>query len=360
MHFDPQGAGYTVDRLPALYRQIEERFSSLPGVSSVGLAMYTPLEGDNWGECVIQQGHPAPRPGDHCGATWVRVSPQFLDSIGVPILHGRGITDQDTAASTPIAIVNEAFAKRFFPGKDPLGQHFGIDDTKYSGAWEIVGVFRDFKMNDPREKVQPQYMRPLTQQFAGYKEPDMISTEVNSMFMQAMVLNFNSPQADVDSLIRHTLAGIDPNLTVRDLHTFDSQVANNFIEDRLVARLMSLFGLLALVLASVGLYGVMSYFVARRTSEIGIRMALGATRSSVVGMVLRGALGQMAIGLALGVPAALFAGHLMASLLYQVGAYDPVALAGSILVLNLCAAVAAFIPARRAASVDPMRALRTE
>jgi macrolide transport system ATP-binding/permease protein len=137
-------------------------------------------------------------------------------------------------------------------------------------------------------------------------------------------------------------------------------VANNFIEDKLVARLMSLFGLLALVLASVGLYGVMSYFVARRTSEIGIRMALGAPRSRVVGMVLRGALWQMGIGLALGVPAALYAGHSIASLLYQVGAYDPVALAGSILVLNLCAAVAAFIPARRAASVDPMRALRTE
>jgi macrolide transport system ATP-binding/permease protein len=360
MHFDPQGAGYTVDRLPALYRQIEERFSSLPSVSSVGLAMYSPLEGDNWGECVIQQGHPAPRPGDRCGATWVRVSPQFLDSIGVPIVHGRGITDQDTATSTPIAIVNEAFAKRFFPGKDPVGQHFGIDDTKYSGSWEIAGVFRDFKMNNPRELVHPQYMRPLTQQFAGYKEPDMISTEVNSMFMQAMVLDFNRPQADVESLIRHTLAGIDPNLTVRDLHTFDSQVANNFIEDRLVARLTSLFGILALVLASVGLYGVMSYFVARRTSEIGIRMALGATRSSVLGMVLRGALWQIAIGLALGVPAALYAGHLMASLLYQVGAYDSVALAGSIVVLILCAAIAAIIPARRAASVDPMRALRTE
>jgi macrolide transport system ATP-binding/permease protein len=360
MHFDPQGAGYTVDRLPALYRQIEEHFSSLPGVSSVGLAMYTPLEGDNWSECVIQQGHPAPHPGDRCGATWVRVSPQFLDSIGVPILHGRGITDQDTASSTPIAIVNEAFAKRFFPGKDPVGQRFGIDDVKYSGAWEIVGVFRDFKMNDPRENVHPQYFRPLAQQFTGYKEPDMNSTEVNSMFLQAMVLSFRSPQADVDNLIRRTLAGIDPNLTVRDVHTFEAQVATNFIEDKLVARLMSLFGLLALVLASVGLYGVMSYFVARRTSEIGIRMALGAPRSSVMGMVLRGALWQMGIGLALGVPAALYAGHLMASLLYQVGAYDPVALAGSILVLNLCAAVAALIPARRAASVDPMRALRTE
>src|SRR6202000_306337 len=118
--------------------------------------------------------------------------------VGVPILHGRGITDQDTATSTPVAIVNEAFVKRFFPGKDPIGQHFGIDDTKYSGAWEIVGVFRDFKMNDPRSAVRPVYLRPLAQRFAAYKEPDMITTETQSMFMNAMILEFRTPQDDVE------------------------------------------------------------------------------------------------------------------------------------------------------------------
>jgi macrolide transport system ATP-binding/permease protein len=360
LHFDPAGAGYTANRLPALYREIQARFSALPGVTGVGLAMYSPLEGDNWGECVLQQGHPAPRPDERCGATWDRVNPQFLSTIGVPIVRGRGFTDQDTATSTPVVIVNQTFVTRFFPKVDPIGQHFGIDYPQYSGSWEIVGVFRDFKMNNPRSPVRPVYMRPLAQQFTGYKEPDMISTEINSMFMQAMVLEFDTPQNDVESLVRHTLAGIDPNLTVMDLRSFDAQVAGNFTEDRLVARLTSLFGLLALVLACVGLYGVMSYFVARRTGEIGIRMALGATRTSVVGMVLRGAVWQIAIGLALGIPAALFAGHLMASLLYQVGAYDPWALGGSIVALNLCAAFAAFIPARRAASIEPMRALRIE
>jgi macrolide transport system ATP-binding/permease protein len=360
LHLDEAGAGYTVDRLPALYTQIEDRFSALPGVSSIGLGMYSPLEGDNWGECVIQQGHPAPRPGDRCGSTWDRVSPQFLDSIGVPIVRGRGITDQDTATSTPVAIVNEIFAKRFFPGKDPVGQHFGIDDVKYSGAWEIVGVFRDFKMNNPREEVHPVYLRPLAQPFTGYKEQDMKTTETQSMFMNAMVIEFSAPQDNVESLIRRTLAGIDPNLTVMDLRPFDAQVAGNFTEDRLIARLTSLFGILALVLASVGLYGVMSYFVARRTGEIGIRMALGATRPNVVGLVLRSALWQIVFGLLLGVPAALLAGYLMASQLYHVQAYDPMALAGSIVVLNICAAVAAFIPAHRAASIDPMQALRIE
>ena len=180
------------------------------------------------------------------------------------------------------------------------------------------------------------------------------------MFMNAMVLNFTSPQPNVDALVRHTFAGIDPNLTVMDLRSLDAQVAGNFNQERLVAQLTSLFGILALILASVGLYGVMSYFVARRTSEIGIRMALGATRSSVISMVLRGALWQIGLGLALGIPAALYAGHLMASMLYGVGGYDPLALAGGTGVLALCAAVAGFIPARRAASIEPMQALRTE
>ncbi len=360
LHFDPAGAGYTIDRVPGLYRQIEDRFSALPSVTNVGLALYSPLEGDNWGECVIQQGHPAPHPGDKCGATWDRVSTHFLDSVGVPIIKGRGITDQDSASSPQVAIVNQAFVKRFFPNQDPLGQHFGIDSVKYSGSWEIVGVFADFKMNNPRSDVRPVYLRPLTQPFNGYTEADMIGGEAQSMFINAIILDFKQPQQNADALIRRTLAGIDPNLTVMDLRSLDAQVAGNFDQERLTARLTSLFGILALILASVGLYGVMSYFVARRTSEIGIRMALGATRASVVSMVMRGALWQILIGLLLGIPASLYAGYLMNSLLYGVASYDPVALVGAPFALILCATAAGFIPARRAASIEPMQALRTE
>jgi predicted permease len=359
LHFDAAGAGYTIDRVPGLYREIEERFSALPGVTTVGMALYSPLEGDNWGECVIQQGHPAPGPNSHCGSTWDRVNTEFLDSIGVPIVHGRGFTAQDTATSPQVVLVNETFVKRFFPNQDPIGQHFGIDLPQYSGSWEIVGVFRDFKMNNPREPVRTVYLRPLTQIFT-YKEPELNSGETQSMFINSMVLNFNRPQQDADGLIRRTLAEIDPNLTVMDLRSLDSQVAGNFNEERLIAQLTSLFGVLALVLASVGLYGVMSYFVARRTSEIGIRMALGASRSGVVSMVLRGALWQILIGLAFGIPAALYAGYLMKSQLYGVASFDPAALAGATLVLGLCATLAGFIPARRAASIEPMKALRTE
>jgi predicted permease len=360
VHFDPAGAGYTEDRLPGLYRQLEDHFSRLPGLKDVGMALYSPLEGDNWGDCVIQQGHPAPRAGDNCGSSWDRVSPRFLDAIGVPMVRGRGIGDEDTASSPQVVVVNQTFAKHFSPKQDPIGQHFGIAYPQYSASFEIVGVFADFKLNNPRDLVHPVFLRPLAQRFMGYKEEQLNSGETQSMFINSMVLSFRRPEPNADALIRQTLAEIDPNLTVIDLRTLDSQVAANFNSDRLVAQLAGLFGILSLILASVGLYGVMSYFVARRTSEIGIRMALGATRGSVLGMVMRGALGQVLIGLCLGVPVALYAGYLMKSLLYGVGSYDPWALAGAPLVLLLCASAAGFIPARRAASIEPMRALRSE
>ena len=360
LHFDPAGAGYTPERAPGLYRQLQDRFAALPGVSYIGMALYSPLEGDNWGECVIQQGHPAPGPNDHCGSTWDRVSPDFLKAMGVPVVHGRDLSINDTQNSPMVAVVNQTFVKRFFPKVDPIGQHFGIDFPKYSGAFEIVGVFRDFKMNNPRDQVRPVFLRPLAQVYGGYKDPVPATTEAQSMLINSMVINFNRPQDNAEELIRRTMAEVDPNLAITDLRSLDQQVSGNFNEDRLIAQLSSLFGVLALIIASVGLYGVMSYFVARRTGEIGIRMALGATRISVLAMVFRSALFQVALGLALGIPAALLAGHLMASELYGIGAYDPLSLTGATLVLAACAAIAVFVPARRAASIEPMRALRIE
>jgi predicted permease len=360
LQIDPEGAGYTIERLPALYKELEDRFASLPGVARVALALYSPLQGDNWGDCVIQQGYPAPGPNSKCGATWDRVSPHFLDAVGVPIVRGRGLTEQDTETSQPVVVVNQAFVKRFFPNDDPIGKHFGIDLPQYSGAYEIVGVFADFKMNNPRDPTRPVFLRPLAQRFTGFQEPEMITGETRSMFINSVILSFNGPQQNVEALIRRTLAAVDPNLTVFDLRTFEAQVVGNFNQERLIARLTSLFGIVALILASVGLYGVTSYFVARRTSEIGVRMALGASRSSVLTMVLSGALWQILLGLGLGIPAALLAGHLMASQLYEVGGYDPLALISATLVLALCAALAGFVPARRAASIEPMQALRTE
>lgn len=357
---DPKGVGYTLDRLPALYREIEDRFATLPGIANVSLVRYIPLGGNMWGSCVVPQGSPTPGPNDPCFAVWDRASTRFLHSIGVPMLRGRDFSDQDTATSQQVAIVNQAFAKHFFPNQDPVGKHFGLGKTQYSGSFEIAGVFADFKMTDPRKEVRPLFFRPLSQQFNGYQETDADAGEKSSMFLNFIILDFARAPSDAEGLARKTLAAIDPNLAVTHFSPYEAEVAGNFNQDRLLARLTSCFGVLALMLASVGLYGVMSYFVVRRTSEIGIRMALGAARPAVVAMMLRGALWQLLIGLAIGVPAALIGGHLMASLLYEVKPYDPRAYLGATLLLAVCATAAALIPARRAASIDPMRALKTD
>jgi predicted permease len=360
LEFDPKGAGYTLERLPALYRQIEDRLSALPAVATVSLARYTPLGGNNWGTCVIQQGYPAPGPNAKCFSSWVRVSTHFLQSVGVNVVSGRDFSAQDTQTSTPVALVNQSFARHFFPNQDPIGKHFGLVSPKNSGAFEIAGVFADFKMTDPRGEVTPVFLRPLAQEYSGYSDPEAISSEQSSMFVGSIIVQFARPQQDAEAAIRRVMAGIDPNLPVFHFTSYDSQVAGNFNQDRLIARLTGLFGILALVLASVGLYGVVSYFVARRSSEIGIRMAMGASRASVVSMVLRSALWQVLVGLALGIPAALYGGHLLAGVLYGVSGDDPLVYLGATMVLGICAAVAGFIPARRAASIDPMQALRAE
>jgi predicted permease len=360
LHLDPAGAGYKEETLPALYQQLEQQFESLPAVRSVGLALYSTLEGNNWGEGVYVDGRPAPGPNDNNGSSWDRISPHFFETVGQPILRGRGFTDEDTASSQKVAVINQAFIKKFFPKENPVGRHFGVFDQKFASSFEIVGIVADAKYNNPREDVRPMYFRPLTQQISGLTEPNFIMAEGRSLFINSVTLHFQRPPQNLDALVRRTLANINPNLTVIDLHSLDYQVADNFTQERLIARLTMLFGLLALVLASVGLYGITSYQVARRTSEIGLRMALGANRANVVRMVLRGAIFQAGLGLAIGIPIAMVGAHYMADQLYQVRSYDPVSLAIAIIVLSASAAIAGFIPARRAANIEPMTALRTE
>ncbi len=194
----------------------------------------------------------------------------------------------------------------------------------------------------------------------GYTDPEAIQSEKNSMYLNSVIIEFDRPLGEVESLIRGTLARIDPNLTVFYFAAYDAQVARNFNQDRLIARLTSLFGILALVLASVGLYGVVSFFVSLRTSEIGIRMAMGASRAGIISLILRGALWPVLIGAALGLPAALYVGHLSASLLYGMRESNALSYLGAITALILSAAVAGLIPARRAASIDPVDALRDQ
>ena len=359
VHLDPAGAGYTPEKLPALYQSLEQHFGALPGVQSVGLALYSTLEGNNWGEGVQVEGRPEPGPNEHNGSSWDRVSPKFFETVGQPVIRGRGFTDADTATSQMVAVVNQAFVKKFFPKEDPIGRHFGIFEHKFAGAFEIVGIVADAKYTNPGREVRPMYFRPLTQQLK-VTTPNEAMAEGRSLYVNSVTLHFQQPPPNVDTLVRQTLADVDPNLTVIDLHSLDYQVADNFNNERLIARLAMLFGVLALVLASVGLYGITSYAVARRTSEIGLRMALGADRGNVVRMVLRGAFLLVGLGLALGVVVALIAGRFVADQLYGVRAYDPLSISIAVLVLSLAAALAGFIPARRAARIEPMQALRME
>ena len=359
-HFDPAGAGYTAATVPAVNERLEREFSALPGVQSAGLALYSTLEGNNWGEGVVIEGRPAPGPEAHNGSSWDRVSPHFFETVGQAIVRGRGFTDQDTATSRMVSVVNQAFVKKFFPNEDPIGHHFGTNGPGSSSNYEIVGIVSDAKYNNPREPVRPMYFRPMTQLNTTLKERSAITGETRSIFPNSITLRYAGDAASLEPLVRRSLANINPDLTIIDFKSLDYQVSGNFTQERLISRLTSLFGLLALVLASVGLYGITAYSVARRTSEIGLRMALGANRGNVVAMVMRGASWQVGLGLAIGIPAALLSAHFMASQLYGVKTYDPVTLAGAIMVLAVFAAIAGFIPARRAASIEPMNALRTE
>jgi predicted permease len=345
--------------LPVLYQRLEQQFGALPGVKGVGLALYSTLEGNNWGESVRVEGRPEPGPNENNGSSWDRVNPQFFETVGQPVIRGRGFTDADTATSQKVAVVNQAFVKKFFPKEDPIGRHFGIFDQKYSGAFEIVGIVADAKYTDPRGDVRPMYFRPLTQQLK-VEEKNAFAAENRSLYINSVTLRFDRKPENLDAMVRRTLADIDPNLTMIDLVALDYQVSNNFNQERMVARLTMLFGVLALVVASVGLYGITSYTVARRTSEIGLRMALGANRSDVLRLILRGAYLQVVIGLALGVPVAILGARYMTDQLYGVRAFDPSSIGIAVAALLFAASLASLIPARRAASIEPMQALRTD
>lgn len=360
LHLDPAGAGRKPEELATLYQALEQQFAVIPGMQRVGLADYTPLDGNQWDFNVSIPGRPAPGPNDDYEALINRVSPDFLAAVGQPVIRGRGLTDADTANSQFVAVVNQAFVKKFFPNEDPIGRHFGIYEQEDIGAYEIVGVVANAKYVDPRSEAEAMLFQPLTQWQHNLTDPPYINLEAQMHYITSIVMDFHGTQQNLEQAVRSTLANVDPNLAVISLHSLDFQLAGNFNQERLIARLTSLFGLLTLVLASVGLYGTMSYQVTQRTREIGLRMAFGANRNRVIGLVMRGAFTQVALGLALGIPIALIGAHYMADQLYAVKSYDPMSLAIAIGVLCAAAVLAGFIPARRAASIDPMQALRTE
>ena len=352
---------YTAEKLAVLYREIEERLNRLAGVQGSGLALYNPLT-DNWGELVLVAGKPLPKPGEQAGASWDRVSANYLQNLGVRLVRGRYFTAGDTETSENVAVVNEAFVRRFFKSdEDPIDAHFGLDLPENVNTYRIVGIVRDakfagFALDQP---ARPMFFVSLAQT-VDYENPMMKRLEAGSHFIRGLLLVTNMPPGVLEPQVKRALAEVDPNLTVTTVRTLQQQVERSFDQQRAVASLAGLFGMVALALAAIGLYGVTAYSVAQRTNEIGIRMALGANRRRVIEMVLHGAFRRVLIGLALGLPLAVGAGRLLSAQLYGVPFWDPLALGVGAGSLALCAFVAAIIPAARAASIPPLSALRTE
>ena len=358
-HINPQAAGYKNTEVEPLYQTIEDRFHAIPGVLKVSLATYTPMESNNWSSGVKVQGE-----NDiNKGASWVKGTPEYFDSVGTHVVMGRGFRSQDTLNGPPVAVVNQEFVKQFFGNRNPIGHRFGfsgVAKTPQDGAHEIVGVVEDTTYTSVYWKDHAMYFLPLTQRAGTANDPDSPQEKDQSMYAGALVIQTAHPIPGFEKIVGDTLAGINPNLTIVKFQTFQQQIDDRFIEERLIARLTSLFGLLALLLAAIGLYGVTAYTVVRRTPEIGIRMALGAQRIRVIGMVMRGAMLQALIGLAIGIPVAIFCVRYVKSQLYEITSIDTTVMAGAIGVLALAACIAGIIPARRAASINPVQALRVE
>jgi predicted permease len=318
------------------------------------------MEGDNWGEGIFLDGEPPPPPGtpDH-GASWLRVSPKYFDTIGTKVLEGRAINEQDAPATRTVALVNRFFEQKYFKDGHAIGKHFS-NDLKHPGAFEIIGVTEDTNYWDATSKMRAMYFLAEGQSAHITDDPRYLQFEDRSKYLNAIEIQTRGEVSGLEVQLRRILSQINPDLAVVDFQSFGSQVKANFTQQQMIAKLTSFFGILALILASIGLYGVTSYSVERRTSEIGIRMALGADRIDMLGMVLRSAFLQVGIGLAIGIPVTIFGGRFMASQLFGVKPYDPLVLTITTVVLAAAAFVAAVIPARRAANTEPMLALRTE
>ncbi|WP_246153301.1 ABC transporter permease [Terriglobus albidus] len=358
---NPMLGNYKPEQLEPMFRKIDSRLMQIPGVRMAAPALYAPMTGDSWNDGIRVQGRPEPAPKEDTGAGWSRVMPGFFETIGSQMVLGRSIGEEDTSTTRKVAVINEAFAKRFFKNQNPLGQHFGIDKIKYAGTFEIVGVVRDMRYMtyDYKDPVRPMFWVPETQT-VQYDDAAFTAGETWSHYLYNIVIWAPNAPSGMEEQVRKALVSIDPDLVLYGVDPYKKVVSADFQQENMIATLTTLFGVLGLTLAAVGLYGVMAYMVEQRTSEIGVRMALGANRGDVVRMVLHNAFLQIAVGLALGIPAAIGAGKLMTDQLFGVKPWDPVMITAAVLLLALAALLASLIPARRAAGVDPMVALRSE
>jgi predicted permease len=356
---NPRLAGYRSSQLSPLYNRIHNALFELPGVEGVALCSYAPLKASAFGADIYLQGHPPPGPNDDSFAILNRVTPGFFAVMGTPVLRGRELSEQDTANSQPVAVVNEAFAKRFYPGENPLGKYFGRW-LGGAGQYQIVGVVKDayYWISDLGRRPSPNIFLPESQHDFRAKASEELSPGTH--FLDNIIVKAPPGSALTNDKIRVALSSIDPNLPVISAQSLKGRINGQFATQRLIARLTLAFGILSLILASVGLYGVTTYNVVRRVNEIGVRLALGANPNDIVVLVLRGALALVMFGLMLGYPLSVFVGRFLGSQLYGTDSNNPVIVAVSIAVLALSASAAALLPALRARSVSPMEALRSE
>jgi predicted permease len=361
-NIDPSLNGYSVERSKVFYEQLTENLSSIPGVQSAALASVRIMENNEWDSSMTVEGYTAPKPEDRAQPYMNMIGPGYFATMGIPIVAGRdfrltdnrevkreGLTDEpENERWTPSAvIINAKFARKFFAGRNPVGMHVGFgSDPGTPTQMEVIGVVKDVKYTNLRDEIPEQAFIPY-----------MGSRGVNEMTVYLRTVGEpNQLMASIRAKVRE----MDANLPIYAMRTMDEQISNSLSTERMSASLSTVFGFVATILAIIGLYGVMSYSVAQRTREIGIRVALGADSGKVIWMVMRDVLLLIAIGVAVGVPAALVLTRVVKSQLYGLQAHDPWTLVLATGLLALVACAAGYIPALRASRVDPMKALRYE
>jgi predicted permease len=343
---NPSLVGYQESQTEHLYQQILERIRGIPGVRAASFSMSSPMGQSSGFTDAVVEGY-TPRPSEHTAVELNLISPRYFQTLETSILAGGEFTDSDSASAPKVAVINQAMARYFFGNRNPIGRRFSVPGwVGDSSTIEIVGVVEDARCQNLREPAPPTAYIPFPQS----SDPGSATFEVRT----------STNPASVAESVRQVIQQADSRLPVFDVKTLAEQVDDSLVGERMTASLSSLFGMLALTLASVGLYGLMAHAVARRTSEIGLRMALGAPQGQILAMVMREMLLLVAVGLAIGIPTAVAASRLVASQLYGVRPDDPLTLAGATALMMTVVALAGYLPARRASRVDPIQALRCE
>ena len=342
---DPRGAGYKSPGAP-LYDKLLEALRAIPSVGSVTLANHPLFGCGDSGDDVSIEGSPVRDP-DELNCRWSEIGPDYFSTLGIPLLRGREINRDDATLGRPVCVVNQSFVHRFFPESDPIGRHVTDEYPTTRETFEIIGVVADSKEHRPSERTNARF-------YANLAHP------IGSVEGVTLVLRSSGEPDAVASAARQSIARVEPNLPITRVRTVSEQIDVLLIMERLVAQLATFFGVVALFMAAIGLYAVMSYSTSQRTSEIGIRIALGASASKMVRMILGEALGMVAIGIAIGLPGALGAGKVIASKLYGLHAGDPAAAAIATVIILIAALFAAYIPARRASRIEPIVSLKYE